>query len=135
MRKRLLSLFVAMVASMALLAGPAQADPKNAFGPIPINCGGWEFEITVHGNGDWTAAHLVDSNAVLVVSGFRNGWFRYTDPDGNVEEDFDAPETKGSGKQKGQWCTWAFDFSTGNGQERFEGGGEAFVKVTPGKSK
>ncbi len=52
---------------LVLSVGIAGADPKNAFGPVHLDCdSGLSFDITTLGNGDFMAAHIVGSTAKFI---------------------------------------------------------------------
>ena len=95
---------------VAAPAGTAVADPKGETFRLVCGNGKTYTVVTPPGNGNWTPAHDVNSNTVLVPVAF--GEFTGT-VFLNGQELFsftEAGETKGSGKQrKVTTCTFTFE--------------------------
>jgi hypothetical protein len=88
---------VAAVAGVTVLAaaGVAGADPKGE--AFPITCdNGVTYQVVVAGNGQFTPAHDVASNSILVPTAFGEQTITLTDPDGNVTTETIPPVSKGS---------------------------------------
>lgn len=77
-------------------AGPAQADPvhaKNAF-PFQVVCdNGQSYDAVANGNGTFTPAHDVSSQAVLVPVAFGPITFTVTDAGGTILDQETSPPT------------------------------------------
>ena len=100
-RTRLITLGVATAAALiAGSAGAATADPTNAKDTLPIQLAcdnGHTYTVVANGNGQFTPAHDLDSNAVVVPVAFGEVTATLTDPDGNVvDSETDPPVSKGS---------------------------------------
>lgn len=96
--------------SVALVAAPADADPKSEV--IDLVCdNGSSYAIAVNGNGEFTPGHDTGSTTVLVPTSFSGFHFVVTDAEGNVvyEEHDDSTATKGrADKQRGTSTTCTF---------------------------
>ncbi len=136
MSHRFVAGVIAAFALSTVAAGSVGAGQANgqSFAPIHVDCGSaGTYEVIGHGNGPFAAAQVIGSNQTLVPLAFEDAKFTYTDPGGAVHGPFsDPPITKGSGKQKGVWCTYMFDIDTGNGSENLSGSGKVLAKFTPG---
>jgi len=73
-------------------AGPAAAAPTGAndagLTPVTLVCGGVTYQTVTKGQGRFTPAHDVATNAVLVPSQFGAATIVVTDPEGNVLDSF-----------------------------------------------
>jgi hypothetical protein len=134
---------VAVAASGLALAGQvgsAWADPKVEEAPIELVCGTTTYHVVTKGNGDWVAAHDVDSTLVFVPHAFTEFRGELRDEQGNLLDSFvEEGYVKGSGKQKNdQTCTYSFsEVSDGSDPEfpagyTFTGGGGVVVQITGG---
>lgn len=129
----------AVVGATALVAstGAAGADPKGE--TFEVTCGGTEYDVVVMGNGGFTPAHDVASNAVLVPVAFGPFTGTLTDlTTGQVVFTETEPgTTKGNSQPPGRTvleCTFSFheEFVAGADDEgliaghryRFHGVGE-----------
>lgn len=93
--------------------GVASADPGGADQSFPLVCdNGVTYRIVVSGNGEFTPAHDIDSNSILVPTAFGPFVGTVTDPDGNVVEEINEPgSAKGqSSKQRRTTATCTFHF-------------------------
>lgn len=119
-------------------ASAAWADPKGA--PIAVVCdNGNTYQVTVNGNGAFTAAHDSASTAILVPTAFGEFSGTLTDSDGNVLEEFtDPPMIKGAAANQGRATSTACTYVvTGTfedpdlGTVTFAGTGTVTGFVTP----
>lgn len=146
MRRRLAAGAVAIVAGMALMGGTASADPVNAkdsFVTDLVCDNGQTYTVVVNGNGDFTPAHDINSNATLVPVAFGDFTGTITDADGNVVDTFTEPGAgKGQSAKGGKnlvTCALSFtEVSDGTDPEfpagfSFTGTGTVVVKITPSK--
>ena len=80
------------------LASPATADPGDAADAILLVCdNGHSYSATVAGNGAFTPAHDLASNAILVPTAFGEIHGTVTSTTGTVLAEFtDPPTAKGS---------------------------------------
>lgn len=104
---------IGLLAAGLLLAAPAtaSADPGGAAESFPLVCdNGVTYRIVVAGNGEFTPAHDIDSNTILVPTAFGPFVGTVTDPDGNVVQEINEPgSTKGqSSKQRRTTATCTF---------------------------
>lgn len=136
MSKQIMIGAIASIALSVAAVGTAGADPinRNSFGPIAVDCPvAGTFDVVAHGNGPFSAAQVLGTTQVLIPLAFADGVFVYTDPDGvSFPPENEPPRTKGSGKQAGEWCSYAFDIDTGNGLENISGSGMVKVKLSAG---
>jgi len=92
--------FVAATALVATSAGVASADPVNARDALPIQIAcdnGQTYTAVANGNGNFTPAHDLDSNAILVPVSFGPITFTLTDPNGVIiDQETDPAASKGS---------------------------------------
>jgi len=88
---------VAVAAGVTVLGagGAAVADPKGEAFPIACN-NGVTYQVVVAGNGQFTPAHAVGSNSILVPTAFGEVTVTITDPEGNVTTETEPPVSKGS---------------------------------------
>ncbi len=135
---------VAVLAVVAATA-PAGADPVNApeATRVPITCdNGHTYDAVVNGNGDFTPAHDVNSNAILVPLSFGEFNGTVTDADGNVVDSFTDPASakgKASKKQRKTQTTCSYTFGETFedpelGTLTFSGTGTVVGFVTPSRS-
>src|SRR5262245_50827460 len=96
-RRAILAMVVALAA--AVLAQTAAADPTNAKGSLGVIavCGGQQVAVSVNGNGAFNAAHVIDSTATFVPTGF-DLTASFTPPGGPTETDIN---TNAKQNQKG----------------------------------
>ncbi len=89
--------FVAVAAGVAVLGagGVAAADPMGEAFPVVCD-NGVTYQVVVAGNGQFTPAHDVASNSILVPTAFGETTFTVTDPEGNVTTETTPPVSKGS---------------------------------------
>lgn len=138
------------VGGAAVLAGvlgggivAASADPTRGF-PVSLSCDdGNSYDLVVSGNGEFTPGHDVDSNSILVPTGFGEFHGVLRDDEGNIVDEFvDPAVSKGqSGKNKGDLveCTFSFvEVSDGSDPEfpegwTFSGEGSVIAFVTPSR--
>lgn len=99
-KTRLVTLTFATAALIAVSAGAASADPANAKGALPLHVtcdNGHSYMAVANGNGNFTPAHDLDSNAVLIPAAFGEITFTVADPSGNIIDQQTQPATnKGS---------------------------------------
>jgi hypothetical protein len=89
--------FVAVAAGVTVLgaSGVAAADPPGEAFPVVCD-NGVTYQVVVAGNGQFTPAHDVASNSILVPTAFGETTITVTDPEGNVTTETDPPVSKGS---------------------------------------
>lgn len=113
-RKAVLATAVATL-SLAVPAGAAAADPKVEGTPVVISCdNGHTYQAAVAGNGEFTPAHDLDSNTMLIPTAFHGFSGTVTDSEGNVIDQFDDPTStfKGaSDKERSTSTSCQFTFS------------------------
>jgi hypothetical protein len=88
---------------------PAAADPTGSprSTVIHLTCGGEEFQAVVNGEGAWSPALDLGSNAVLIPVSFGEAHFTLTDAGGGVlEEGTDPPRSKGASQNADLDCTY-----------------------------
>lgn len=126
------------VAAALALPGAATADPTKG-DALDLVCGSRTLSVQISpGNGDYTPAHVVGTNEVLIPHAFGAFTGTVYDGTGAVVDSFTEPgETKGSGKQKTDiTCIYSFDeVSDGSDPEfpagyRFVGSGSVTGKLT-----
>ncbi len=101
---------------------------------MTIFCPSGAFEAVVNGNGEFTAAHAVDSNTVLIPIAFGTFTATFTDANGLTTTETDPPVTKGKATPKNgkvQNCTYSVEFSFPDGSS-FAGSGSV-TGFIPGK--
>ena len=99
------------VLALAAVGQPASADPKGDV--VTIACdNGNTYSAVVKGNGDWTPAHDLASNTILVPTAFGESTFTITDSEGNViDSETDPGSTKGHANKPRKTstdCTFSF---------------------------
>ena len=143
---RLLLLPTAALVAAGLLAPAAGADPKpggkNSF-PIDVVCNGTTYHTVGAGNGNFTPAHDMASNSILIPVSFGAFTGTTRDADGNVVDvETDPPGAKGqSANQPGLVnCTFSFVFVSDGSDPAgppagytFTGEGSVVGKITPAK--
>jgi hypothetical protein len=110
-------------AAAALSIGPATAAPIKAPNATPtaIDCGpGGTFDTVTIGNGQFTPAHDVNSNRILIPTSIGPTTFTVRDAEGNVvsEETDPTVNTKGHAAPRGRTllhCTFTLSFPTEDG--------------------
>jgi hypothetical protein len=93
------SLRVALGAAAAAVLGlatwaPAQADPVHAKNALPLQVwcdNGQSYVAVANGNGNWTPAHDLSSNAILVPVSFGEQTITITDPSGTIVDQETIP--------------------------------------------
>jgi hypothetical protein len=99
-KTRLIALSFAATTLIATSAGAASADPVNAKDALPlqITCdNGHTYTAVGNGNGNFTPAHDLDSNAILIPVAFGEITFTVTDPSGTVvDQETQPPTSKGN---------------------------------------
>ncbi len=129
MRKVLASVVLLLVASIGM-AGVAGADPKKGEF-ITLNCdNGQTYDIVVNGNGQWTPAHDLNSNAILKPFAFGPFTGTVTDPQGNVVEQFTEPGESKRAARNQRLVECGFSFSGTEEGFTFTGTGTVLVKIT-----
>lgn len=111
------------LAALALSAGLSSAAPVNAprATPITIECGSaGTFEAVTVGNGEFTPAHDLNNNRVLIPVSIGPTTFTARDAEGNVvfEETETTVRTKGHARPRGRTllnCTFTLTFPTEEG--------------------
>ncbi len=137
---------MAVVAGMALMGGTAAADPVNAKSAFttPLKCNnGQTYQVVVNGNGEFTPAHDINSNATLVPVAFGDFTGTIRNTSGMVVDTFTEPGAAKGQSAKGRKnlvsCTFSFlETSDGSDPEfpagfTFTGTGTVVVKITPSK--
>jgi hypothetical protein len=99
----------------ALFVGTSGADPAKG-DAVPLVCdNGKTYSAVVNGNGQFTPAHDLNSNAVLVPVSFGSTAITAVFPDGNVVN-FTEPATSKGQSAKGLkdpvTCTYTFSFTS-----------------------
>ena len=135
MMRRLLAVGTVVLGLLGVTAGAAAADPVNAKNAIrtTLRCdNGQAYDVVVNGNGEFTPAHDLDSNAVLKPFAFGELTITVTDPGDNTRT-FTEPATakRNAGKKDLVGCTFTFG-STEDGLT-FTVSGTVLVKITGGR--
>jgi hypothetical protein len=101
--KRVCLLVSLVIVLAGVVAEAALADPGNAPNsvPITITCGDTIYHAVANGNGNWTPAHDLNSNSVLIPIAFGVERDVFTDPSGNQTVSFSPPRAKGSANPQG----------------------------------
>jgi len=142
---RLLLLPAVALVAAGVLVPAAGADPKPGrnSGLFDVVCGSTTYHAIGEGNGNFTPAHDLASNTMLIPLSF--GVFTGTtrDADGNIiDVETDPPTAKGqSAKQPGTVnCTYSFVFVSDGSDPTgppagysFTGEGSVVGKITPAK--
>jgi hypothetical protein len=121
--RRLASGLAIALLGAAFTAGPATADPVNAPNAVPVTveCGeAGTFDAVANGNGAFTPAHDLNSNAVLIPVSFGPTTFTVTNAEGSVVfQETEPGRTKGSGTvppgRAGFNCSFSFSFPAEEG--------------------
>jgi hypothetical protein len=116
-----------VVACAAIVSSGAAAAPINAKNatPILIVCPSGSYQAVVNGNGNFTAAHAVDSNTVLIPVAFGPFTSTFTDPAGIGTTSVDPGSAKGNSippNGKLQDCMYSISFSFADGSSFFGSG-------------
>ena len=141
MERRLVGGLCALGMASALGSGTAGADPKTP--AIPVVCdNGQTYDVAVNGAGQFTPAHDIDSNTILVPVSFGPFTGTVRNAQGQVVDTFtDPPSEKGQaakGLKDAVNCTYSFtEVSDGSDPEfpagfTFSGTGTVVVRITPG---
>jgi hypothetical protein len=131
-------------AGLALaVAAPATADPTHGENgePFTIVCdNGHSYEAVGNGNGDFTPAHDLNSNTVLVPTSFGEFHGTVTDEQGTVIEEFtEEAGAKGNStrnRKTSTSCTFSFHGTFDDpdlGLVTFDGTGSVVGFVTPAR--
>ena len=142
MRRRFRTLIV-LASTFALVlvlsVGIASADPKNAFGPIEVDCGGGlTFDVLDQGNGQFVPGHIVGSTGKFIVFKFDNFNLsvEITPPGIIIPQLVDATFEKGGGNANPsppggiEHCSFVFDVVVEPGVRVF-GDGDVWGFITP----
>jgi hypothetical protein len=121
--RRLASGLAIAVLGAGLAAGTAVADPVNAPHAVQFtaDCGELgTFQVVSNGNGRFTPAHDLNSNAVLIPFSFGTTTFTVRDAEGNVIfEETEAAQMKGNGTvppgRTSVTCSFSGSFPTPEG--------------------
>ena len=84
---------VSTLASGAVAGGPEKSNSPNVFRTTLV-CDSESFDIVVVGNGNWTVAHVVDSNLVFHPTAFPSFVGVLRDPQGNIIEEVSDPPSE-----------------------------------------
>jgi len=97
LRRGIIAVLVA--AAVAVLAQTASADPTNAKNSLLVtaNCGARQLSLSVNGDGEFTAAHVIDSTAVFVPTAF-DVTFSFTPTGGTTESETDTSAKRNQAK-------------------------------------
>ncbi len=128
-------MFLAAIVGSAIVAvggaGAAPVNAKNALS-ITITCPSGVFEAVVVGNGEFSVAHAVASNSVLIPIAFGEFTGTFTDTLGNTETFTDPPIAKGSSSPRNGAvveCSFTIDVTFPDGT--FTGEGDVTGFLTP----
>jgi hypothetical protein len=121
--RRLASGLAVAVLGAGLAAGAAAADPVNAphAQQVAVDCGeAGTFEVVTNGNGEFTPAHDLNSNKVLIPISFGTSTITVRDAEGDVVfEGTEAGRSKGHARvPKGRTaieCTYTLSFPAEEG--------------------
>jgi hypothetical protein len=116
--------FAACAAIVSSGATAAPVNAKNAT-PILIVCPSGSYQAVVNGKGNFTAAHAVDSNTVLIPIAFGPFTTTFTDPDGVITTNVEPGSAKGNSvpaNGKIQDCMYSISFSFTDGSSFFGSG-------------
>jgi len=142
---RLLLLPAAALVAAGVLAPAAGADPKPGrnSSPFDVVCGETTYHTIGEGNGNFTPAHDLASNSMLIPLSFGVFTGTLRDADGNVVGvETDPAQAKGrSANQPGTVdCTFSFVFVSDGSDPAgppagytFTGEGSVVGKITPSK--
>jgi hypothetical protein len=100
--KRICVFALALVLA-GVVAASATADPTGARNstPLTVVCGDTTYQAVVNGNGPWSPAHDLNSNAILIPVAFGVETGVFTDPDGTAHPFTNPVRTKGSSTPNG----------------------------------
>jgi hypothetical protein len=115
---------VACSAAMASVGSAAPINAKKAF-TLTVVCPSGTYEAVANGNGEFSPAHALDSNAVLIPIAFGTFTGTFTDPNGVTSTETDPGVTKGSAvpaNGRVEDCTFSFLLSFPDGSS-FAGSG------------
>jgi hypothetical protein len=102
MRKHAVVL-VLVVGLAGVVAGSAAADPSGAknSAPVTVVCGATTYHAVANGNGEWSPAHDLNSNSVLIPVAFGVETDVFTPVGGPSQVTFSAARAKGSASPNG----------------------------------
>ncbi|HWC22231.1 MAG TPA: hypothetical protein VG502_08045 [Flexivirga sp.] len=125
------------IAPTALVATAAHADPANAPNSFPITLmcdDGSSYQVVSNGNGNWTPAHDLNGQTVLIPLAFGMQTFTVYDASGNIiDQESVPPSTKtavNANKQATKSCTFSGSQTAPDGT-RFEINGSVIAFATP----
>jgi hypothetical protein len=100
---------VAMLAALAIAAS-ASADPVNAKNSLLLkgSCDGTPVQVVTNGNGEWTPAHILGNNLVLIPEVFDITFTSTFDGATEVETDTSAKPLHGDFVE----CTFPVELNT-----------------------
>jgi hypothetical protein len=115
----------------------ATADPSGAKNPAPVTivCGNTTYDAVANGNGQWTPAHDLNSNRVLIPVAFGPETDIFTPVGGSPETTVAPARAKGSASPNGHPpinCGYTVGPITVPGVGTFEAFGTVTGFVTPG---
>jgi hypothetical protein len=99
---------VAMLALVLALAGTASgsatADPSGAkkSAPVTVVCGNTTYDTVANGSGEWSPAHDLNSNSVLIPVAFGIETDVFTPTGGSPETSLTPARAKGSSSPNGR---------------------------------
>jgi len=95
--KAVTAAFGAVLATLAIAAS-ASADPTNAKNSVLLNgsCDGKPVQVVTNGNGEWTPAHILAGNTVLIPEAFDMTFTSTFDGTTDVETDTSAKALHGN---------------------------------------
>lgn len=107
--KAVTAAFAAVLATLALAAS-ASADPTNAKNSVVLqgSCDGTPVQVVTNGNGEWTPAHILVGNAVLIPEVFDITFTSTFDGTTDVETDTSAKPLHGNVVE----CTFPLELNT-----------------------
>jgi len=120
-----------------IVVAAATADPTGAknSAPVTIVCGTTTYDAVANGNGQWTPAHDLNSNSILIPVAFGAETDVFTPAGGSPETMVSPPRAKGSASPSGQPqinCTYTVGPITIPGVGTFQASGTVTGFVTPG---
>ncbi len=106
-------LAAAVVACSMAVTSAGSAAPKNAPESLTVTivCPSGTYVAVVNGNGEFTPAHSLDSNTVLIPIAFGEFTGTFTDANGVTTTETEPPSAKGSAVPANgriQDCTYSF---------------------------
>lgn len=142
-KRRIVAGVVAFGVASALQLGVASAhEGDHGVDTFEVVCdNNVTYTLESNGNGEFTSARDVHSNAVLVPVSFGEFTGTITYPDRTVETFTEPASSKGQsakGLKNAVSCSFTFTFESDGSDglpagTTFEGGGTAIVKVTPSR--